>query len=90
MKKFVASRLTHINTPKITFILSSQLHDSTDVYFLQLHDPSWGQVFTYNQWQEFKRWWSLNSYNSPSENLPNYILENWTNSSWKRHFALII
>jgi len=63
------------------------IHDSNDVFFFKLPASS-GQLWTKNQWNNFKSWY--NNYNediSCSNKLPNNI-KKWPESSWKKYFAL--
>ncbi|MCD4679164.1 MAG: hypothetical protein K8S00_02135, partial [Bacteroidales bacterium] len=61
------------------------LNDSSDVYFIQL-PSSWGQCWTKNQWSNFKNWHLKESELNKDGMFPPNI-EQWSSSSWKKHFA---
>lgn len=58
--------------------------DNFDNYFLQL-PSSWGQVYTAQQWQQFKSWYKNNKI-SNEQVLPQYVIK-WGEKSWKKHFV---
>lgn len=58
--------------------------DGSDVYFMQVAS-SWGQLFTKNQWRNFRWWFKNNSEISVKATIPDYLLQ-WGKHSWKKHF----
>ena len=56
----------------------------SDNYFMQVAS-SWGQIWTAQQWSDFKQWYEQNSTIKKEEKIPNYIRE-WGENSWKKHF----
>ncbi len=70
--------------PKVRFI---PLDDGFDNYFVQ-SATSWGQLWTQQQWQEFKVWYQ--EYGeipiSQDDLLPDTIINRWSPQSWKKYF----
>lgn len=61
------------------------IKDNNDVYFMQL-PSSWGQIWSREQWGEFKFWYENNDeVIDSSSGLPNNIVS-WPESSWKKYF----
>jgi len=54
-----------------------------DVYFLKVAQ-SWGQVWSYNKWSEFKKWYNRNNKNFITDNIPEYLLQ-WPDTSWLKY-----
>lgn len=57
-------------------------NDGFDNYFMQF-PSSWGQLWTWQQWQAFRQWEQANSH--VVVDLPNFV-KAWSGSSWKREF----
>ena len=63
------------------------LHDSSDVYFLQL-PCSWGQAWTKDQWRNFQDWYDQDhECMANSDNLLPINIRSWPDSSWKKLFT---
>ena len=63
----------------------SPMSDESDVYFMQL-PSSWGQVWTNEQWSNFRQWYANhNGEIQPESKIPPDVLQ-WPDSSWKKHF----
>lgn len=62
--------------------------DGYDNYFMQL-PSSWGQIWTKNQWKEFKEWLKEYPDEFNFEVLPENI-KNWPKSSWKKLYSLYL
>lgn len=60
------------------------LNDGSSVYFMQLAS-SWGQLFTKEQWENFRQWFKLNPELTDEITTPDYI-KVWGNNSWKKHY----
>lgn len=60
------------------------LHDGFDNYFLQ-SATSWGQAWTWKQWNDFKTWYSDNNSISQDDPLPENVI-NWKDNSWKKNY----
>jgi len=61
------------------------IEDGFDSYFIKT-TSSRGQVWTSNQWLEFRTWYKINCDKALSlDNLPEKILK-WPESSWKKYF----
>lgn len=55
-----------------------------DVYFMQM-SQSWGQVWTKEQWSDFRSWYNSNDYEfNCQKDIPNTV-SNWPSSSWKKY-----
>ena len=61
-----------------------------DVYFGQ-YGISWGQCWTYNQWNNFKNWYFVHADKLPEKNyaMPSAILR-WSAQSWGKYFTSFI
>lgn len=63
----------------------SPLNDGYDNYFLQVAS-SWGQLWTKEQWNDFKDWYHENlDIDLSSVDMPNFIY-GWPDSSWLKYF----
>lgn len=62
------------------------LDDGFDNYFLQ-SATSWGQVWTKNQWQDFKNWYKIHQLVSITyqDKIPDKVVV-WSDKSWKKYF----
>lgn len=60
------------------------LTDDSDVFFMQLAS-SWGQVWTSDQWNRFKKWYNTNPSINSDDKLP-WDVKLWSESSWKKYF----
>lgn len=60
------------------------LCDGHDVFFLKFAS-SWGQVWTHNQWHEFKEWYDREPDINRIAGIPGSVL-NWPASSWLKYF----
>jgi hypothetical protein len=62
------------------------LDDGADVFFLQMAS-SWGQCWSKNQWQSFRRWYADREDEETQEtkDIPADVLV-WPKSSWKKSF----
>jgi len=58
--------------------------DGSDVYFMQVAS-SWGQCWTKQQWNTFRRWLKEHPELMSDKPLPDYI-QSWGAQSWKKHF----
>ena len=58
--------------------------DDSDVFFMQL-PSSWGQVWTKQQWNDFKKWLDNGVALTKRDNLPDNVIK-WSESSWKKLF----
>ncbi len=68
-----------------THLIFQPLFDGTDVYFIQWAS-SWGQVWTFQQWQEFKLWYARNDGPVTDDAyIPDDVIE-WPNTSWKKYY----
>lgn len=54
-----------------------------DTYFLKVAQ-SWGQVWTYKKWSQFKEWYSAHIDFTKSDKIPEY-LNTWPESSWLKY-----
>lgn len=61
--------------------------DNSDIYFMQL-PSSWGQCWTRNQWNLFKRWYTSGeeSFKQVEKRLVPQDVINWKDNSWKKYF----
>ena len=63
----------------------SPLNDSSDNFFMKVAS-SWGQIWTYNQWQDFRTWFNKNDLSITEEdNLPDFVIK-WKETSWLKYF----
>lgn len=60
------------------------IDDDSDVYFMQVAS-SWGQLFTKQQWNNFRKWYSNNPNLIHDPSIPEY-LHQWGKHSWKKHY----
>ena len=60
------------------------IEDGSDCYFMQVAS-SWGQIWTSEQWSDFRVWLQANPILSKKSNIPSY-LHKWGEHSWKKHF----
>lgn len=62
------------------------IKDLGDTYFMQ-YPSSWGQIWTTNQWKEFKKWYDKKENRNirNCNNIPKNVLS-WPESSWKKYF----
>lgn len=61
------------------------LKGKSDVYFIQ-YASSWGQMWTYLQWKEFRAWYNINlEWDASDERIPS-APRNWPERSWKKYF----
>ena len=68
-----------------THLIFEPLFDDTDVYFIQW-PSSWGQVWTYRQWLEFKNWYAQNDGPITDDAyIPDDAIQ-WPDSSWKKYY----
>lgn len=68
-------------TAKLPF---TPLKEDGDVFFMQLAS-SWGQAWTSDQWNEFKKWYNSNPRIDSDNNLP-WDVKLWPESSWKKYY----
>jgi hypothetical protein len=62
------------------------INDGFDNYFMQV-PCSWGQFWTKDQWVEFREFIeTIESAILPSDLLPEQVINNWPENSWKRLF----
>lgn len=61
--------------------------DNNDVYFIQ-YPSSWGQIWSSNQWRQFREWYNTSNYIDLSNDtsLPVNV-SSWPKSSWKKIFT---
>ncbi len=63
----------------------SPINDSSDIFFMQFAS-SWGQIWTYNQWKNFREWFDKNDLSiSQEDNLPDFVIK-WKETSWLKYF----
>jgi len=64
------------------------IQDDSDTYFVQV-PSSWGQIWTVNQWSEFKEWYDKKKYSNIdySDIIPISVIQ-WPESSWKKYFHM--
>ncbi|GGP57848.1 hypothetical protein GCM10009347_25360 [Shewanella algicola] len=56
-------------------------------YFMKVAS-SWGQIWTFEQWSEFKKWYTSNSmFNLQDRHDIPVQLANWPSSSWKKYYS---
>ncbi len=60
------------------------LADGYDTYFLQV-PGSLGQIWTKNQWQDFKTYYDLHPVMNDTDKIPEKV-KTWPESSWKKYF----
>lgn len=63
------------------------LYNGTSSYLMQI-PCSWGQAWSFTQWNKFKEWYSKKTKNDIDTNI--YIpksVRDWPESSWKKYFA---
>ena len=62
------------------------LNQNADNYFMQV-PSSWGQFWTKEQWFGFKKHYDNGDIEIDSNSmLPDWVIENWSASSWKKYF----
>ncbi len=67
----------------------SFLSDSSDSFFMKI-PSSWGQVWTANQWKQFRNWYNNNlTLDIYHDEVPDKVLS-WSDASWKKYFAVYI
>lgn len=69
---------------EIRFFPFYPLEDDSDVHFIQV-PCSWGQLWSSQQWTDFRNWLSIQGDTSFLECLPSYVKE-WGENSWKKLF----
>lgn len=69
-------------TKKLPF--TAVKNSDSDVYYMQL-PSSWGQIWSKNQWEEFREWLDKNK-DFKTNDLPKNIA-NWPMTSWKKIFT---
>lgn len=57
----------------------------SDVFLLQF-PSSWGQIYSREQWLDFRSWYNNNA-SSFSDDFGAPYIAKWPDTSWKRHFA---
>ncbi len=60
------------------------VYDQFDNYFMQV-PSSWGQAWTREQWQKFRKYYNSKPIIGASDRLPEDV-KNWPESSWKKYF----
>lgn len=58
--------------------------DGSSVFFTQ-GPCSWGQVWTWEQWQKFRTWWDQKTGFSAEDQIPEGI-KSWGDRAWDNHF----
>lgn len=61
----------------------SPAQNGSDVYFFQ-NAQSWGQVWSYNMWREFKEWYLTHKDFEIDKNIPDNV-RNWSVKSWLKY-----
>ncbi|MCY3414839.1 MAG: hypothetical protein INQ03_24525 [Candidatus Heimdallarchaeota archaeon] len=61
------------------------LIDESDVFFLQMPE-SWGQLWTSDQWNTFKKWYADHNLNLNELHVPNSI-KRWKDTAWSKLFV---
>lgn len=82
--KIAGISLYHYHVAESNFYSFKPVDDGTDVYFMQVAS-SWGQLWTGDQWQKFRNWFSTHPELTAHDSMPGYI-QHWGNHSWKKHF----
>jgi len=61
-----------------------------DTYMMQV-PSSWGQAWTFKQWDKFRNWQAMCSdiFLQDADSVPEYV-KKWKSSSWKKYFALYL
>ncbi len=57
--------------------------NGSDIYFFQ-HAQSWGQIWCYKMWREFKEWYFTHKDLKIDRNIPDNV-RNWSNKSWLKY-----
>ncbi|KXH86863.1 glycosyltransferase [Sporosarcina sp. HYO08] len=66
------------------------IHDESDTYFAQV-PSSWGQIWTRNQWKNFKLWYEEKEFiNIDFKGIVPDVVLNWKESSWKKYFHMYL
>lgn len=61
------------------------LEDGSDNFFMTVAS-SWGQIWTYKQWKDFRKWFKFNDLSvSNNDNLPDFVIK-WKETSWLKYF----
>jgi hypothetical protein len=69
-----------------THLIFEPLSDGADVYFIQWAS-SWGQIWTYRQWLEFRQWYARNDGPITDDAcIPDDAVQ-WPESSWKKYYV---
>ena len=58
--------------------------DGSTTYFAQ-SPCSWGQIWTREQWREFRSWWDQKTGFAPEDRIPEGI-KSWGKQAWDNHF----
>ena len=56
-----------------------------DIFIGQI-GVSWGQCWTYEQWSDFKKWYSVNSKKEVFDNNLPFTINEWGDQSWAKYF----
>lgn len=83
-RKIAGVSLYNYEIAESCFYPFKAVDDGTDVYFIQVAS-SWGQLWTQQQWQTFRQWFTQNPNLTENHGIPAYISE-WGSHSWKKHF----
>lgn len=62
-------------------------YNGYDNYFIQ-YAQSWGQVWSKNQWANFREWYKKNEFRNFDEIYIPWNIRNWGEKSWLRYFML--
>lgn len=59
--------------------------DGSDNFFMTVAS-SWGQIWTYNQWKDFREWFKDNDLSvNEKDDLPDFVIK-WKETSWLKYF----
>ena len=61
----------------------SPIPDGSDIYFMKV-PSSWGEVFLRKHWNDFKKSYIAGIVLDQSDFLPNLVINNWSEASWKK------
>lgn len=68
-----------------TNLLFELIPDDGDVFFMQLA-CSWGQLWTFKQWNAFRQWYyKHNDWKTDISTVPEYVAS-WPNTSWMKYY----
>jgi hypothetical protein len=75
---------TLVNNSHTHHLPFNPFQDGSTTFFAQ-HPCSWGQIWTREQWREFRSWWDQKTGFSAEDLIPEGI-KSWGNQAWDNHF----